>query len=173
MCTKHTHHTHTHTHTHARTHARMHARTCGGHPGLCSRGVVQCSHVLTSSAHFPAPFAGRQLSFWKDHGPELEELFPPPQYIQLPSTKGAALIHEFQSAFSPILNESISSMEAMFDGSVHIVVTDWPSFLLLKAEYQAWSSTEYYSHNTQLKGGMTVKRFYCRCRSAENLTLMI
>jgi len=105
---------------------------------------------------------GRVLAFWNDHGSELQELFPPPSSSQLPSQKGEELVHELRSNFSPILNESVTSMEAMLDGTVHITVLDWPSFLLFKSEYQACTSTEYYSHNTMHRGGMTVKHFYCR-----------
>jgi len=103
------------------------------------------------------------LAFWNHHGAELKELFQPPQPILLPNLKGAALINELQPVLSPVLNESVSLMEAMFDGSLHIILTDWPAFLLFKAEYQAWSNTQFCTHNSLIRGGMTVKYFYCRC----------
>ena len=55
-------------------------------------------------------------------------------------------------------------LEAMPDGSICAVMKDWPSFLLFKSEFQAFSNADFSTHHTQLSdSGKTVnKRFYCR-----------
>jgi hypothetical protein len=92
-------------------------------------------------------------AFWKDHGSELQTMFPlpVPNTLHTPLQKGAEHVEHMKARISPVLNESVMSMGAMLDCSVHIVVKDWPNFLLFKAEYQAMTSTDYYSHNTQFR----------------------
>jgi len=63
----------------------------------------------------------RVSAFWKDHGPELEKLFPPPSSSELPSQKGAEFVEQFKNALSPILNESVICLETMLDGSCHVI----------------------------------------------------
>lgn len=59
-------------------------------------------------------------------------------------------------------------LEAMPDGSICAVLRDWPSFLLFKSEFQAYSNAEFSAHHSQLSdSGETVnKRYYCRCAFA-------
>jgi hypothetical protein len=79
-------------------------------------------------------------SFWctgrlialRRHGPELQELFPSPE-----QSREEIFVQELKAALTPICVESITELEA-------------------------FTSTNYYSHHTQMSGGMTVKRFYCR-----------
>jgi hypothetical protein len=113
-------------------------------------------------------------AFLKDHCSELlanflspvpvaelpaPEQTPPEHALLERSSKHVAHI---KAKLSPILNESVSTIEALIDGRVYIVVKDWAACKLFKAEYQALTSTEYYSHSTEIKGGLTVKRFNCR-----------
>jgi len=104
-------------------------------------------------------------SFWctgrlialRRHGPELQELFPSPE-----QSREEIFVQELKAALTPICVESITELEATHEGGLRLVANDWPSFLLFKAEYQSFTSTDYYSHHTQMSGGMTVKRLYCR-----------
>ena len=96
---------------------------------------------------------GRLIAFKKIYGPELQELFPSPPEQLCEET----FVQKLKAALTPICE-----MEATHEGGLRIVANDWPSFLLFKAEYQAFTSTDYYSHHNQMSGGMTVKRFYCR-----------
>jgi hypothetical protein len=113
-----------------------------------SRDLMGCSFWRT----------GRLIAFKKIYGPELQELFPSPPEQLCEET----FVQKLKAALTPICVESMTEMEATHEGGLRIVANDWPSFLLFKAEYQAFTSTDYYSHHTQMSGGMTVKRFYCR-----------
>jgi len=130
-------HMHTHIHPHTHTYIHLHRHSCihtYNHSHWHARTHIHAHtqklwRMLTPSVLFPSFFAARVLAFWNDHGAELKELFQPPQPLLLPNLKGAALINELQPVLSPVLNESISVMEAMFDGSLHIILTDWPALL--------------------------------------------
>lgn len=106
--------------------------------------------------HHKYSHAVRKLAFWRDHGDQLQEQFPPSDtYLSL---------REHVRNLRPLLScqEGIIMLEALPDGTISAVFRDLPTFYSFKTEYQAATNTEFTTQHAQMSAGTVHKTYDCR-----------
>lgn len=106
-------------------------------------------------------FAVQVARFWREHKTELVEVFPPPPHERARLEKQTDHLANLTASLT--LGPNLIYIEAVPDGEICAAVSDWPSFLQFKNEYQAYTNSDFVVTQTELaKNGRFIQRSYCR-----------